>query len=602
MLEMDGYNLHGLEPSNDLNKQNGSITPNSVGSMHPRRVRMASDCGWNRKTGYGQRKRYGLTCGPTRHPTGFTFTQVNKQSFTTSQRVPVVRPDFCCGNSRKKHKCVLTRSNPSNSYCFVSKSNHHTILGLDNTRIKCRVKCTRFNILKVIFSDILRKEWVSPISNLSWAPLPWFFAFSFFLLGFNLNGNSAPTDINASNLTIAENSAIGTVIGEFNATDLDGDTNITFSIRSVGFSVPSQVWTTSRLTGDGDSGISSDFNYTCAVNVKGTDITINGVTFIGSSATGGAGWIITDGFNSGHSGTTSNILGSVGQMLSTGFRYDGNPQKLKMTGLAVGRNYVFSLYSSAWNTNGGRISDINCTALDSIFTIDQDKYGILSPDGHLVQCFYTANSDEVEFSFSRDGAGSTWHLYAFSNREGVPLKLDTNGTLLANQTFDYEMDDRNYTITVRATDDHNASFDKNFTITVTNVVEDLDGDGTEDHYDLDIDGDGLSNADELLYNSDPWDASSSNRPPSDINASNLTIAENSAIGTVIGEFNATDPDVEGNFSFSLPSANAFYSIETNGTLKVSALIDYETYDSNFSFIVRVLDDHNASFDKNFTIT
>ena len=227
---MDGYNLHGLEPSNDLNKQNGSITPNSVGSMHPRRVRMASDCGWNRKTGYGQRKRYGLTCGPTRHPTGFTFTQENKQSFTTSQRVPVVRPDFCCGNSRKKHKCVLTRSNPSNSYCFVSKSNHHTILGLDNTRIKCRVKSTRFNILKVIFSDILRKEWVSPISNLSWAPFPWFYAFSFFLLGFNLNGNSAPTDINASNLTIAENSAIGTVIGEFNATDPDGDNNITYSL------------------------------------------------------------------------------------------------------------------------------------------------------------------------------------------------------------------------------------------------------------------------------------------------------------------------------------------------------------------------------------
>ena len=42
--------------------------------------------------------------------------------------------------------------------------------------------------------------------------------------------NSAPTDINASNLTIAENSAIGTVIGEFNATDPDGDSNITFSL------------------------------------------------------------------------------------------------------------------------------------------------------------------------------------------------------------------------------------------------------------------------------------------------------------------------------------------------------------------------------------
>ena len=50
------------------------------------------------------------------------------------------------------------------------------------------------------------------------------------------------------------------------------------------------------------------------------------------------------------------------------------------------------------------------------------------------------------------------------------------------------------------------SFDKIFTISVTNVVEDLDGDGTEDHNDTDIDGDGLTNAEELAYNSDPWDA------------------------------------------------------------------------------------------------
>ena len=100
----------------------------------------------------------------------------------------------------------------------------------------------------------------------------------------------------------------------------------------------------------------------------------------------------------------------------------------------------------------------------------------------------------------------------------------------------------NYTVKVELQDDRNASYNEDFKITLTKVIEDLDGDGTEDYYDDDIDGDGLTNAEELLYNSDPWDASSSNRPPSDINASNLTIAENSAIGTVIGEFNATDPD------------------------------------------------------------
>ena len=52
-----------------------------------------------------------------------------------------------------------------------------------------------------------------------------------------------------------------------------------------------------------------------------------------------------------------------------------------------------------------------------------------------------------------------------SEHPAKTFSIDANGTLTANQSFDYETDDLNYTITVRATDDHNASFDKNFTIT-----------------------------------------------------------------------------------------------------------------------------------------
>ena len=77
------------------------------------------------------------------------------------------------------------------------------------------------------------------------------------------------------------------------------------------------------------------------------------------------------------------------------------------------------------------------------------------------------------------------------------FSMDSNGTLTIKKSFDYETEDHNYSITVFATDDHNATFDKIFTITVTNVVEDLDGDGTEDHYDDDIDGDGLTNFEEV---------------------------------------------------------------------------------------------------------
>ena len=118
-------------------------------------------------------------------------------------------------------------------------------------------------------------------------------------------GNSPPSDINATNLTIAENSAIGTVIGEFNATDPDGDSNITYSLSN-GISVLG--WTSSRLLGDDNSGISSDLNYTCAVNVNGASKIVNGVTFVGSSATSGDGWAIISGFNNRHASETSSVL------------------------------------------------------------------------------------------------------------------------------------------------------------------------------------------------------------------------------------------------------------------------------------------------------
>ena len=48
----------------------------------------------------------------------------------------------------------------------------------------------------------------------------------------------------------------------------------------------------------------------------------------------------------------------------------------------------------------------------------------------------------------------------------------------------------------------------NFTVSLLNVVEDLDGDGVEDFYDSDDDGDGYSDAEEVAYGSDPRDAAS----------------------------------------------------------------------------------------------
>jgi hypothetical protein len=410
-----------------------------------------------------------------------------------------------------------------------------------------------------------------------------------------LSANSAPSDINASNLTISENSAIGTVIGEFNATDPDGDGNFTYSLlpplpSDLNLSLWLDASDASTITHSNGSvsqwadksGNAFHFTQTTAANQPTTgSVTIGGINainFDGSDRMANSD-ISMNGTHSIFAVALSNANG-YGRILEN----DAN----LFFGIGNGNNNFATFYGSGsgWNevntntpgqslatpsiigvTNDGSTAKpyVNATAQDTKNGTMQSfislRLGAWSTGSQAwngpvaeVLIFSTKLSDQERQSVEGYLAHK-WGLQSNlpSEHPAKTFSVDANGTLTANQTFDYETDDRNYTITVRATDDHNASFDKNFTISVTNVVEDLDGDGTEDHYDLDIDGDGLSNADELAYNSDPWDASSINSPPSDINASNLTIAENSAIGTVIGEFNATDPEGDTNITYSLPS-------------------------------------------------
>ena len=65
----------------------------------------------------------------------------------------------------------------------------------------------------------------------------------------------------------------------------------------------------------------------------------------------------------------------------------------------------------------------------------------------------------------------------------------------------------------RSDQTHAPSLTPTFTVSLTNIVEDLDGDGIEDPYDSDADGDGFSNQVELVNGSDPMDATSFNRAP-----------------------------------------------------------------------------------------
>ena len=93
-------------------------------------------------------------------------------------------------------------------------------------------------------------------------------------------------------------------------------------------------------------------------------------------------------------------------------------------------------------------------------------------------------------------------------QENEYFSLDTNGTLKTATIFDYENNASTYTIRVQAKDEYNTTVEGNFTVSVEDVFEDLDGDGLEDHLDDDMDGDGFTNDYENEIGSDPMDAQS----------------------------------------------------------------------------------------------
>ncbi|MDB9485781.1 SGNH/GDSL hydrolase family protein [Dolichospermum circinale CS-537/01] len=95
-----------------------------------------------------------------------------------------------------------------------------------------------------------------------------------------------------------------------------------------------------------------------------------------------------------------------------------------------------------------------------------------------------------------------------------------------------------------------------------------------------------------------------NNAPTNITINNSNIAENQAIGTVIGNLTTTDPDTVNTFTYSLVSGtgatdNSLFTI-TNNQLKTNAVFDFETKNS-YSIRVQTRDQSGLSFEKQLTI-
>ena len=129
-------------------------------------------------------------------------------------------------------------------------------------------------------------------------------------------------------------------------------------------------------------------------------------------------------------------------------------------------------------------------------------------------------------------------------------------------SLDYETQS-SYSVTVTATDSGGLSKSQDFTIGVTDVVE--------------------------------------NKAPTAINLSNVSIAENDA-GAVVGALSVTDPDTDDTHTLTLSGYHAGLFEVSNNQLKLRSGVsaDYETQ-SSYSVTVTATDSGGLSKSQNFTI-
>ena len=412
--------------------------------------------------------------------------------------------------------------------------------------------------------------------------------------------NRPPSDINASNLAIAENSPVGSVIGKFTSIDPDGDGNSSFSLvtqlpEDIAFALWLDASDTSTITHSnslvsrwadksGRSRHATQSNdlkkpFTNTRKLNGLNLIKFEEDFLLSSLNLNRSVLpnisifavfATNEISSGDGVIFGTDNGGWDRFLC--LNYSQNAQRWGIsnsngtTALSPGRSvdgyyHIVSVGLRAGQTGGsyvsldGRTPTVFSEGLGDSFSTT--AIGALSPrgdrtlNGVIGEIIFTSSIvPQGDHAVYEGYLAHKWGLrhilpveHSFKNGNHF-FRFDSNGTLFAKQTFDFETDEQNYSITVRVTDDHNISFDKNFTISLTNVVEDLDQDGTEDHYDDDIDGDGFTNAEELAYGSDPLNPNSlANSLPTDLNSTAvLAVQENQPVSTAIGEFNATDPD------------------------------------------------------------
>ena len=397
--------------------------------------------------------------------------------------------------------------------------------------------------------------------------------------------NGAPTDLSLSSNMVAENSDYGTVIGTFSTVDPDAGNTFTYALvtgegstdnsafeidengqllvnASFDYETKSTYSLRVRTTDQGNLSTEKVFTVTVSdVNETPTDVTLSNATLAENSAAGSV----------------------IGTFSSTDPDADNTFTYALVAGTGGGDNSAFTITGSQLLINASPNFEMQGSYSIRVQTTDQNGLSFVktfsititdvneAPIDLALAPLTVAENSAIYTSvgtfssFDPDtGNAFTYTLVSGEGSTDNGAFVIEDGQLKVNSALDYEAQSA-YSVRVRTTDQGGLFFEKSLTITVTDV----------------------------------------NEAPTDLTLGGNTIAENSALNSLVSTFSGADPDQVGSLSYSLVSGdgdadNAAFSIAGNQLL-INASPDFEAQ-SSYSIRVRTTDQGGLSFEKTFTVT
>ncbi len=254
---------------------------------------------------------------------------------------------------------------------------------------------------------------------------------------------------------------------------------------------------------------------------------------------------------------TANTRGDTWTLTPTVVSRTGGPNPAIPYGTVEALNISLNAGSSIINVTG--------TAAGTVTTINGVKVNLAPTDIALSNTSVPENSATGtvvgNLSATDPDAGDS-HTFSLTNSAGGRFKVVANQVQVDNGSLLNLEANTSHNITVRATDAGGLTFDKTFTISVTNV----------------------------------------NEAPTEIALSNSSVPENSATGTVVGNLSAADPDAGDSHTFSLiDSAGGRFKIVGNQVqVDNGSLLNLEA-NTRHNITVRATDAGGLTFDKTLTI-